>query len=145
MKRSAVLVAFATTLVAQPSDPRTQWFRDAKFGMFIHWGAYSVVGRHEWARHFFQIPQAEYDVYAKQFNPVNFNADEWVDIAKNAGARYMVITSKHHDGFAIFRSKVSDYDIEITPYKGDPLKMLNDWATSVKFGTFGSASPRAQM
>lgn len=107
-------------------EARTQWFRDAKFGMFIHWGPYSVIGRHEWARHFFQIPQAEYDKYARRFNPVNYKPDEWVNLAWNAGARYIVITSKHHDGFSIWRSKVSDYDMEITPYPGDPLKMLAD-------------------
>lgn len=129
---SAALTLLAATLVsfAQPSQPplsaeeRTRWFREAKFGMFIHWGAYSVIGRHEWIRTMAQIPQAEYDVYAKQFNPVKFNADAWVDLAKNAGAKYMVITSKHHDGFSIFRSQVSDYDIEMTPYAGDPLKQL---------------------
>lgn len=107
---------------------RTKWFRDAKFGMFIHWGPYSVLGRHEWARHRFQIPQAEYDQYARAFNPVNFNADAWVSLAQNAGAKYMVVTSKHHDGFSIFRSKASDYDMEITPYPGDPLKALSQAA-----------------
>ncbi|WP_321474305.1 alpha-L-fucosidase [uncultured Paludibaculum sp.] len=124
------LLASTAAAFAQPSQPplsaeeRTRWFREAKFGMFIHWGAYSVIGRHEWIRTMAQIPQAEYDVYAKQFNPVNFNADAWVDLAKNAGAKYMVITSKHHDGFSIFRSQVSDYDVEMTPYAGDPLKQL---------------------
>jgi alpha-L-fucosidase len=127
------LFAFLSVLplFAQPSQPplndvdRLAWFKESKFGIFLHWGAYSVIGRHEWARHRFQIPQAEYDKYAKQFNPVNFNAEEWVNIAQGAGAKYMVITSKHHDGFSIFRSKVSDYDMEITPYKGDPLKELS--------------------
>jgi alpha-L-fucosidase len=122
------------TLYGQPKlshpplqgNARTQWFRDAKFGMFIHWGPYAVIGRHEWARHLFQIPQAEYDKYARQFNPVNYKPDEWVNLAWDAGARYIVITSKHHDGFSIWRSKVSDYDMEITPYAGDPLKMLAD-------------------
>ncbi len=135
MSRLLLLPAvFALVAAAQPSqaplpaEQRTQWFRDAKFGMFIHWGPYSVIGRHEWSRQRFQIPQAEYDKYARAFNPVNFNADTWVDIAKNAGARYIVITSKHHDGFSIYRSKVSDYDFEITPYQGDPLKMLADAA-----------------
>src|ERR1044071_8423295 len=114
-----LLAALTCGAQALEGDARTQWFRDAKFGMFIHWGVYSVIGRHEWARHRNQIPQAEYDKYARRFNPVKFNADTWVDIAKNAGARYMVITSKHHDVFSIYRSKVSDYDMEITPYPGD--------------------------
>jgi alpha-L-fucosidase len=134
MIRPILVLLAAASIFAQPSQPplepaeRTRWFRDAKFGIFIHWGVYSVIGRHEWARHRFEIPQAEYDKFARSFNPVNFDADTWVDIAKNAGARYMVITSKHHDGFSIFRSKVSDYDMEITPYAGDPLKMLADAA-----------------
>jgi len=129
---AAFLLLTAVCLTAQPSQPplpdaeRTKWFENAKFGMFIHWGVYAVIGRHEWARHRFQIPQAEYDVYARQFNPVHYDPDKWVAIAKNAGARYIVITSKHHDGFSIYRSKVSDYDMEITPYQGDPLKMLAD-------------------
>lgn len=117
----------AATLRISPPVPeaqRTQWFRDAKFGIFIHWGAYSVIGRHEWARELFQIPQAEYDVYARRFDPEKFNATEWLDLISSAGARYMVITSKHHDGFSTYRSKVSDYGIKITPYKGDPLKDL---------------------
>ena len=124
------LILLALLATAQPSQPplgneeRVQWFKNDKFGIFIHWGAYSVIGRHEWARHRFQIPQAEYDQYARQFNPVNFNAEEWTRIIKGAGAKYVVITSKHHDGFAIWRSKASDYDIEITPYPGDPLKDL---------------------
>lgn len=125
---SAMLLA--ASLFAQPTRPplddqaRLEWFKDAKFGIFVHWGAYSVIGRHEWARHRFQIPQAEYDVFAKQFNPVNFDAEKWTGLFEKAGAKYVVITSKHHDGFAIYRSKVGDYDIEITPYKGDPLKDL---------------------
>lgn len=120
----------AASLLAQPTRPplddqaRLEWFKDAKFGIFVHWGAYSVIGRHEWARHRFQIPQAEYDVFAKQFNPVNFDAEKWTSLFEKAGAKYVVVTSKHHDGFAIYRSKVGDYDIEITPYKGDPLKDL---------------------
>jgi alpha-L-fucosidase len=117
-------------LEAQPSQPpldppqRLQWFTDAKFGIFVHWGPYSVIGRHEWARHRFQIPQAEYDAYARAFNPVNFSADQWTGLFSRAGAKYVVITSKHHDGFSIYRSRVSDYDMEITPYPGDPLKEL---------------------
>lgn len=130
----ALLVLAALCAVAQPAAPplnadeRTRWFREDKFGMFIHWGPYAVLGRHEWSRHRFQIPQAEYDQYARAFNPVRFNADEWAGLAREAGARYMVITSKHHDGFAIWRSKAGDYDMEITPYSGDPLKQLAEAA-----------------
>jgi alpha-L-fucosidase len=129
---AALLCAFI--LSAQPSQPplpeaqRTQWFRDAKFGIFIHWGVYSAIGRDEWARNIFHIPQAEYDTYIPQFNPVNFDPFAWVDLAQNAGARYMIITSKHHDGFSIFRGQVSNYDMKLTPYPGDPLKMLSDAA-----------------
>jgi alpha-L-fucosidase len=122
-----VLVPQGTAQTALPaSDERTRWFREAKFGMFIHWGAYSVIGRDEWARNSLQIPQAEYDRYARRFNPVNFNPDGWVDLARRAGVKYMVITSKHHDGFSIFRSRVSDYGVAMTPYQGDPLKMLSE-------------------
>ncbi len=121
---SAALAAGQPSQPPVPKDQRTRWFQDAKFGMFLHWGPYSVIGRHEWSRHMFQIPQAEYDKYARSFNPVNYDPNRWVEIAANAGCRYMVITSKHHDGFAIWRSRAGDYDMEITPYQGDPLKML---------------------
>jgi alpha-L-fucosidase len=92
-----------------------KWFRDTRFGMFIHWGVYSVPAgvykgdqsKHigEWLMRDYNIPVAEYAEYAKQFNPVKFNADEWVMLAKNAGMKYIIITSKHHDGFAMFHSK----------------------------------------
>jgi alpha-L-fucosidase len=123
-----------------PEAERTRWFRDAKFGMFIHWGPYAVIGRHEWARHRFQIPQAEYDKFARAFNPVNFNADAWAGLAREAGVRYVVITSKHHDGFSIYRSKVSDYDMEITPYAGDPFRLLADACRrqGLRFGFYHS-------
>lgn len=129
-QRVLPLFFFLLTAWAQPSQPpldgadRTRWFEDAKFGIFVHWGPYSVLGRHEWARHWFQIPQAEYDRYARAFNPEKFNADEWLSLFARAGAKYTVVTSKHHDGFSIWRSQASDYDMEITPYKGDPLKDL---------------------
>ena len=128
--RLVLLAAFVVSALAQPRTPpianeeRTRWFREAKFGIFIHWGPYAVIGRHEWARHRFQIPQEEYDKYARSFNPVNFNADKWTSLIHDAGAKYVVITSKHHDGFSIYRSNVSDYDMRITPYPGDPLKDL---------------------
>ena len=128
--RLVLLSVFVVSALAQPQTPpianeeRTRWFREAKFGIFIHWGPYAVIGRHEWARHRFQIPQEEYDKHARSFNPVNFNADKWTSLIQDAGAKYVVITSKHHDGFSIYRSNVSDYDMRITPYPGDPLKDL---------------------
>jgi alpha-L-fucosidase len=140
--RTPAVFLLTVSLLAQvpkpavPDAERTRWFREAKFGIFVHWGPYSVIGRHEWARHQFQIPQAQYDVFARQFNPVLFNADEWVNLFDRAGAKYLVITSKHHDGFSIYRSSVSDYDMEITPYAGDPLKDLAK-ATARKGMRFG--------
>ena len=116
-------------------DARMKWWRDARFGMFIHWGIYSVPagtyqgkqinGIGEWIMNRGKIPVAEYAKYAEQFNPVNYDADEWVRIAKDAGMKYIVITSKHHDGFAMFHSKTSGFNIvDATPFKRDPLKEL---------------------
>ena len=116
-------------------DARMKWWREARFGMFIHWGVYSVPagtykgkqigGIGEWIMNHGKIPVAEYRAFAKQFNPVKFNADEWVRIAKDAGMKYIVITSKHHDGFAMFDSKATDWNIvKATPFGRDPLKEL---------------------
>src|SRR3954454_9061222 len=101
-------------------DARMKWWREARFGMFIHWGIYSVPagtyhgkqipGIGEWIMHEARIPVKEYETYAQQFNPVKFDAEQWVLTAKNAGMKYIVITSKHHDGFAMFHSQVSKYN-----------------------------------
>jgi alpha-L-fucosidase len=116
-------------------DARIQWWRDARFGMFVHWGVYSLPGG-EWkgqrvngyAEHLMRkekITRAEYLELAGRFNPVRFNADEWIRQAKGAGMRYFVITAKHHDGFAMFDSKVSDFDIvDRTPFRRDPMAEL---------------------
>jgi alpha-L-fucosidase len=102
-----------------------RWFQDAKFGLFIHWGVYSVLADGEWVMQVKKIPVSEYEKLPAQFNPNEFNAAEWVALAKAAGMKYITITSKHHDGFAMFDSKVSDWNIVArTPYKKDPLKML---------------------
>lgn len=104
-----------------------EWFQQARFGMFIHWGVYSVLGDGEWVMNIQQIPVKTYEKIPAFFNPVEFDPKEWVAIAKAAGMKYITITSKHHDGFAMFDSKVSDYDIvDRTPYKKDVLKMLAD-------------------
>lgn len=102
-----------------------KWFQDAKFGLFIHWGVYSVRGRGEWVMYRDQIPIPQYEQLPAFFNPIAFDAAEWVSMAKDAGMKYITITSKHHDGFAMFDSKVSDWDIiDRTPYKKDVMKML---------------------
>jgi len=116
-------------------DARMAWWRDAKFGMFIHWGVYSVPagfyqgkavpGIGEWIMCKAKIPMAEYQQYARQFDPVKFDADAWVKAASDAGMKYIVITSKHHDGFAMFKTKASPWNIvQATPYGQDPLKAL---------------------
>lgn len=92
------------------SGDRLKWFREAKFGLFIHWGVYSMIGREEWARELLRIPLAEYQKYVDNFNPVNYDPEEWVRLAKEAGVKYIVITSKHHDGYCIFDSQYTDYD-----------------------------------
>lgn len=125
---------YANETTAQ-RDARMQWFREARFGMFIHWGVYSVPagvyegkeigGIGEWIMHQGKIPVDRYRAYAKEFNPVKYDADKWVRIAKNAGMKYIVITSKHHDGFAMYDSKASDWNIlKATPFGRDPLAEL---------------------
>jgi alpha-L-fucosidase len=104
-----------------------EWFQDARFGMFVHWGVYSVLGDGEWVMNNRKIPAADYEKLPAAFNPIDFDAAEWVSLAKAAGMKYITITSKHHDGFAMFDSKVSDYTIvSRTPYRKDPLKALAD-------------------
>jgi len=107
------------------TSPRTAWFREARFGMFIHWGVYAVPARGEWVMNQEKIPVADYEKFAAEFNPVKFDAREWVRVAKAAGMKYMVITSKHHDGFSMFDTKLTDYSImKATPFKRDPMKEL---------------------
>ena len=102
-----------------------QWWHAAKFGMFIHFGLYSLRGRHEWALETEAVPMVEYQPMAAQFNPKPGSQKAWAKLAKAAGMKYITITSRHHDGFAMFDSKVSDWNIVArTPYGKDPLKML---------------------
>jgi alpha-L-fucosidase len=129
-----LLVLSATSLKAQkgyqPSKENLQareWFENASFGMFIHWGVYSILGDGEWAMQLQKIDKKSYERLASFFNPVEYNPAEWVAAAKNAGMEYIVFTSRHHDGFAMFDSKQSDWDIvDRTIYKKDVLKMLTD-------------------
>jgi len=141
MKKIFLLITlFGYSMIAvQAQDTsrneRMKWWREARFGMFIHWGVYAVpAGTYkgqkignigEWIMNRGKIPVSEYLQFAKDFNPVNYNADEWVKMAKDAGMKYIVITAKHHDGFSLFDSKVSKWDIaDATPYKKDLLKPL---------------------
>jgi alpha-L-fucosidase len=104
-----------------------QWFQDAKFGLFVHWGVYSVLADGEWVMNNKKIPISEYEKLPARFNPTEFDPAEWVALVKAAGMRYITITSKHHDGFAMWDSKVSDWNIAArTPYKQDVLKKLAD-------------------
>jgi len=114
--------------------PKMDWWKEAKFGMFIHWGLYSVPagtydgkkvsGIGEWIMRNGKIPVSVYKNYAPQFNPVKYNAEEWVKIAKDAGMKYMVLTSKHHDGFAMFKSTDPFNVVDATPFKRDVVKEL---------------------
>ncbi len=139
---TVLVFCMASLLLAQPQGEtpeaflkRTQWWREAKFGMFIHWGIYAVPadatdlqGRKtvaEWYLSNKQMQVRDYEKFAAQFNPVRFNAREWVRMAKEAGMKYIVITSKHHDGFCMFDTKLTDYNIvKATPFGRDPMKEL---------------------
>ena len=128
-----------------------KWFKEAKYGMMIHWGLYSVLGG-EWKNHYSEayaewiqatlaIPNAEYAKLANVFNPIYFNAEDWVKFAKGCGMQYMVLTSKHHDGFAMFRSKVDPFNIfDATPFKRDVVAELAEacYKHGLKLGLYYS-------
>ncbi len=102
-----------------------EWFKAAKFGLFVHWGLYSILGDGEWVMFNRRIPAADYEKLASFFNPTAFDPKEWVSLVKKAGMRYIVITSRHHDGFSLFDSKATSYDVvDATPFGRDILKML---------------------
>ena len=132
-------------------DARMKWWREAKFGMFIHWGLYAVpAGRYhgqpvggigEWIMHSAHIPVGEYAAFANQFDPEQFHADQWVAVAKAAGMKYIVMTAKHHEGFAMFPTKVDDYNINAkTPFKRDPIGEMAAACkkAGIKFGVYYS-------
>ncbi len=131
---AVLLVAPKSTSAETPAqrDQRLAWFREARFGLFIHWGVYSVPAGEwkgktnygEWFMEETKMPVSEYEKFAAQFNPVKFDAREWVRMAKDAGMKYIVITSKHHDGFGMFRSELTDWCTKSTPFQRDPLQEL---------------------
>jgi alpha-L-fucosidase len=133
--RSVVIVLLSCLpLLAQPNyqpSPENlksrQWFEDARFGMFIHWGIYSELGNGEWVMQTQHIPGPQYEQLAAQFYPVKFDAARWVSLAKQAGMRYIVVTSRHHDGFSMFATKQNRYNVvDATPYGKDVIKQLAD-------------------
>lgn len=147
----AILAAAGAALsreVTLQKDSRLDWWRNARFGLFIHWGLYSIPAGEwkgsknhaEWIRETARIPLEEYENFVNQFNPVKFDADKWVRMAKDAGMKYIVITTKHHDGFALFDSKVSNFDVMATPFKRDIMKELSDASRNqgIKMGWYYS-------
>lgn len=127
-----------------------KWFKEAKFGMMIHFGLYSILGGEwkgkrmdmiaEWIQSCFQIPIKEYEKLMDVFNPIYFNADEWCDVALSGGMKYIVVTAKHHEGFALFDSKVDSYNVMNTPFKRDIIRELSDACKrkGLKFGIYYS-------
>ncbi len=132
-------------------DVQHEWFANAQYGMMAHWGLYSLLAGEyrdrrvenyaEWIQSFMPIPNAEYEQLAKSFNPVCFNADEWIRLCKDAGMKYFVFTSKHHDGFAMFKTKVDKWNIvDATPFGRDVVGELAEacYKYGIKFGLYYS-------
>lgn len=128
-----------------------KWFKEAKYGMMVHWGLYSLLGGEykgekvssyaEWAQTYFRIPNAEYEKLATAFNPVYFNADEWVRFAKECGMKYIVVTSKHHEGFAMFKSRADKFNVvDATPFGRDVMAELAEacYKHDMKLGLYYS-------
>jgi len=149
-------IAFASSANSITQDERMKWWREARFGMFIHWGLYSIPGGEwkgkdygkecggasaEWVMNRAAIPKDEYRKLTKQFNPVKFDAAEWVSLAKAAGMKYIVITAKHHDGFCLFDTDYTDYNVvDATPFKRDIIKEMADECRKqgIHFGVYYS-------
>ena len=132
-------------------EAQHEWFANAQYGMMAHWGLYSLLAGEyrdrrvhdyaEWIQSFMPIPNAEYEQLAKTFNPIYFNADEWIKLAKDAGMKYFVFTSKHHDGFAMFKTKVDKWNIvDATPFGRDVVGELAEacYKYGIKFGLYYS-------
>ncbi|MCY2953081.1 MAG: alpha-L-fucosidase [Planctomycetota bacterium] len=157
-----LLTAYAASPTRTPAAPmpkagltreqRIQWWREARFGMFIHWGLYSIpagvwkdkvhaTGYSEWLMFAEKIPAREYELLAGRFNPAKFDAKAWAAIAKKAGMKYMVLTTKHHDGFSMFRSRLTPYNVaDATPFKRDVTRELSDAChdSGLRFGCYYS-------
>lgn len=156
---AAAFLGFPVLLHAAPASPeetareqRIEWWREARFGMFIHWGLYAIPagvwkdkvhasGYSEWLMYSEKIPAKEYAQLANQFNPVNFDAKAWTSIAQKAGMKYMVLTTKHHDGFSMFKSSLTTYNVvDATPFKRDVTRELSEacHGSGMRFGCYYS-------
>jgi alpha-L-fucosidase len=145
-KSGAILIALSVISVSVPARAQVtvagtavarRVFEDDRFGLFIHWGVYSVVGKGEWVMERDQLPISEYGKLLGYFNPTRFDATAWVKLAKDSGAKYITITAKHHDGFCMFASRLTDFDIvDATPLRNDPLKALADACREQKIKLF---------
>ena len=153
MKQISVFIVLyllsATPLFSQNSNDfdfksdkaeQMQWWTEARFGMFIHWGLYSLPARHEWVMSKEQISKKYYEKYVAYFNPDLYNPKEWARLAKNAGMKYVVFTAKHHDGFSMYDTKYSDYKVTNAPIGRDLLKELVDAfrAEDIRIGLYYS-------
>ncbi|MDP4225620.1 MAG: alpha-L-fucosidase, partial [Bacteroidota bacterium] len=124
------------------NEKKIEEWKDARLGMFIHWGPVTLRGTEiGWSRGN-EVPVEEYDNLYKQFNPVNFNADDWVSVAKAAGMKYIVLTAKHHDGFCLWNTRQTDYNIMNSPFKRDVVKELAEACKKqgIEFGTYYSTT-----
>ena len=150
-RRQAILTTAATGLAVftganargeteQQRQTRMQWWTDARFGMFIHWGLYALPARHEWVKNIERIPNDQYQKYFEMFDPDLYNPKEWARAAKMAGMKYFVMTTKHHEGFCLFDSKFTDYKATNTPYGKDLIRMAVDAfrAEGIKVGFYYS-------
>lgn len=131
MRKAFAFLAIAVAVTAQSYQPSAanlksrEWFQDSKFGLFIHWGVYSVLGDGEWVMNNKKMTIADYEKLPAKFNPTAFDAAQWVSLARAAGMKYITITSKHHDGFAMFATKQNKWNIvDATPWGKDPIQML---------------------
>ena len=129
-----------SSYVTRKTPGNTEWFREARFGMFIHWGLYALPARHEWIKNRECITEEKYDKYFKYFNPTMYDAKEWARQAKAAGMKYAVLTTKHHEGFCMFNTKYTDYNVMNTQYGKDIVKEYVDAfrAEGLKIGFYYS-------
>jgi alpha-L-fucosidase len=131
----------AANMTLQATPEGLKWFQDVRFGMFIHWGPSAVPARHDWIMAAEAISVPEYEKFVAQFNPQKFNADEWVQLAADAGQKYIVFTSRHHDGFSMYDTALSDYKVTNSPFGRDPVRELADAVArrrDIKLGFYSS-------